>query len=415
MKLLFIINHFYPEVGAIRTEYELSRKLASMNHKITVLTTFPRKYRVPHKSILKKYKTKKFLHAESILHGKMRIIRVKSFTSPSDTISYRILELISSIISLSITSLILPGSYDAVLTAGDLEFLASIPGIVYKSIKGTCMATIVHDIHPKALIDTGVIKNKFIIRILHIIERFFYAKTDRMIVHSEGNKKLLAECGADFRKIEVVYLWADLNLVKPATITPPFRKKFKNKFIVSFAGVMHYLQGLEVVIEAAKLLREHKDIIFILVGEGPVKPLLMKRAQEYKLNNIIFMPLLPKDKYVELLQSSNVSLVTLRRGYTQPVIPSKLIEIMAAGCPVILCTPKNNDAVKIVQRAKCGIWVEAGNAKELANAILILYNNREKAREMGINGRKFAEKHFSLEIAAQKYEKILKNLINQTK
>ncbi len=413
MKLLVIANHFHPEIGAVRTEYELVRELARRGYEITVLTTFPRSHRVPDGHILAKYRTQKFFHVE-IERNALKVIRVKSFTPAREELGWRVLDLVSSITSLTVASLILNNDCDLVLTAGDIEFLASIPGIVYKSLKGKRMATILHDVHPKALVDAGLLKNALLISALELLEKFFYAKTDRIIVHSPGNKKLLAQRGASPSKVDVVYLWADLNLVKPAAHAPKIRREFEGKFIVSFAGMMQPVQGLEVIIEAARHLKRFNDILFLVAGEGAAKPQLIRRAAKYDIKNIVFLPLLPKSEYVELLQSSDVSLVTLRKGYSQPVVPSKLIEIMAAGCPVILCVPETSDAVRIVREARCGIWVPAGDAKALADAVLTLYNDRELARRMGENGRKFAEKHFSLEVAASRYERILQSLITRS-
>jgi len=411
LSILFLVNHFFPEVGAIRTEYELAKELARRGHKVTVLTTFPRKYRVPKHIDITKYKTKRFFIIEKI--GPLEIIRVKSLLSPRDVLGYRFLELFSSIVSLFIIGILKRIGYDVIICAGDIEFLASLPGILLKNIKKKPMLTILHDIHPKALIDIGLVRNKIIIFVLKVIEKFFYAHSDKLVVHSEGNKSLAIECGADPRKVEVIYLWADLNKITPASKLPPFRSKYKGKFIVSFAGVMHYPQGLDVVIEAARLLREHEKILFILVGDGPVKNELIRKCKEYNLKNVVFLPFQPKEKYIEILQSSDVSLVTLRKEYKQPVVPSKLIEIMAAGCPVILSVPESSDAVKIVKKAQCGICVPPESPKKLAEAILKLYKNRQLAKIMGLRGRKFAEENFSLKKAVDSYERVLFELISK--
>jgi len=411
LNILFIVNHFYPEVGAIRTEYELAKELAKRGHKVTVLTTFPRRYRVPSHVNLSKYKTKKFFVIEKI--DSLKIIRVKSLLSPKDALGYRFLELFSSSLTLFIAGLLKEIKYDIIICAGDIEFIASLPGVLLKSIKGKPMLTILHDIHPKALIDMGLLKNRVIIFILKIIEKFFYNIVDKLVVHSEGNKNTVIECGANPNKVHVIYLWADINLIAPAKHLPSLRVKYKDKFIVSFAGVMHYPQGLDVVIEAAKLLKEQKKILFLLVGDGPVKNTLIKKAKKYKLKNVIFMPFQPKEKYIEILQSSDVSLVTLRKEYKQPVVPSKLMEIMAAGCPVILSVPKSSDAVRIVKKAQCGIWVPPESPEKLAEAILTLFRNKRLAKSMGLKGRKFAEEYFSLERAVNDYEKILFSLTSK--
>jgi len=416
LKILFILNHFYPETGAIRTEYELSNFLAKRGNVVYVITTYPRKYRVP-EELKSKLVISKSINSFTIEKHRKNFytIRVLSFISPCDNVAYRLIELLTSLPMLALVATLCNVKYDAVVCGGDIEILVLLAGIFVKILRRRPLIAILHDISLQQLKDTQVLKNTVLIKILEIIEKFVYRMVDRIVVHSESNKKILIKRGADASKVKIVYLWADLNKIKPFDnkniLRNKWNKKWVNRFIVSFAGIMHFPQGLEVVIEAANLLKEVSDIHFLMIGEGPVKPLLLNLVKKYRLNNIDFLPLLPKDKYVEILQLSDVCLVTLRKGYTQPVIPSKLIEIMAAGSPVILSVPNNNDSIRIIEKAKCGIWVEAGNPEMLAKAILKLYRDKVKLRDLGINARKFAEKHFNLEIAAMKYEKIINDSI----
>jgi len=97
------------------------------------------------------------------------------------------------------------------------------------------------------------------------------------------------------------------------------------------------------------------------VGGGLSKPELIKRAKEYGLRNIPFWPFQLKDAYIKILKASDACLVTLKEGYNQPVVPSKIIEIMAAGKPVIAALPSTSDAVRIIKKSGAGILVEPSN------------------------------------------------------
>ena len=92
-------------------------------------------------------------------------------------------------------------------------------------------------------------------------------------------------------------------------------------------------------------------------------------------------------------------------------IPSKLLSIMAAGRPVIACLPQGGDAPKIIKEAQCGYCLEAGDVEGLSRAIIDLYKNPALRRKFGENGRRYAEKNFSLNICSQKYELVFKRIL----
>jgi len=114
----------------------------------------------------------------------------------------------------------------------------------------------------------------------------------------------------------------------------------------------------------------------------------------------------PRDRYPSVLDASDVSLVALKKNVVTPVVPSKLLSIMASGRPVIASLDLKGDAPKIIYEAGCGLAVEPGNPESLAESVLKLYSNPELCKEMGIKGRKYAVKHFSPEVCVTKYEKL---------
>ena len=89
-----------------------------------------------------------------------------------------------------------------------------------------------------------------------------------------------------------------------------------------------------------------------------------------------------------------------------PVVPSKLLSIMASGRPVVASMNLNGDTPKIIENAKCGYCVEADDVEGFSKAILKLYNNPELRDEFGMNGRKYVVEHFSRKVCIEKYERL---------
>lgn len=184
--------------------------------------------------------------------------------------------------------------------------------------------------------------------------------------------------------------------------------------MVSFAGTMGYSQDLDSVLESAALLKSYKDILFILVGDGVEKECLENKARELNLKdiNVRFFPMQPREKYPEVLNASDVSLVTLKKTVKTPVVPSKLLSIMASGRPVLAAMNFNGDAPKLIEEAECGYCVKAGSSEELAEAILKLYKNPSLRECMGSNGRHYVEKHLSRVACIRKYEQLFLEACN---
>ena len=416
--ILFILNHFYPEVGAIRTEYQLARTLGNYGDRITVVTTYPREYRMPEllcRILGDHYKRKKGLIYEKI--GRILVYRIPSYVGKSDTLSSRLLEIIFSVPLLLVAGVIasLREKPDVIITGGDIESVVTLAAYPLKFFLRKRILTILHDIHSSVLVDLGLIKEGSIThKLIKFLEILLFRIADAIVVHSPSNKTFILKKYNKPSKVHVIFLWADIKKVKP--IQDKEQCPFKNKFVIYYGGVLSYAQVPEVIIEAAKVIakRGYSDILFLIVGDGPEKPKLVEKAEKERLKNIIFKSFVPWEKHVEFLRCSDIGLVTLKKNYKQPVVPSKLIEIMSAGVVPLLSIPAHNDAKKIaVDLAKAGIWVKPEDPEALADAIISLYENKELLELLKKRARKFAEEHFSLEKNAHRYRQLILRLIEK--
>jgi len=131
-----------------------------------------------------------------------------------------------------------------------------------------------------------------------------------------------------------------------------------------------------------------------------------KPAHHSSQSNVIFIDRQPKNKIPQYYAASDVCLVTLRKTpLFKTVIPSKMFEIMAMEKPVILSV--NGESKEILEKAKAGIHVEPENVDMLKNAILNLYQNPEKAKQLGTNGRRFVKEFYNRNKLAKDYIDIL--------
>ncbi|MBU0574190.1 MAG: glycosyltransferase family 4 protein, partial [Candidatus Margulisbacteria bacterium] len=306
------------------------------------------------------------------------------------------------------------GDFDVILVYSP-PLPLGITGFFLGKVKGCPVVVNIQDLYPQTVIDLGLLKNPALIKISKMIEQFIYKNSNAVTVHSEGNHQYVLSQGSAKENTYIVHNWVDTDLIRPAQKENPFSIQYglKDKFVVSFAGVMGFAQGLNVVIEAAEILKDKKEIVFVLVGDGVKRPEIVEQARQLGLANVLFVKTVPRSDYPQILHASDVCLVTLSKSLVTPVVPGKLLSIMAAGRPVITSLPLEGDTPKIVQGSGCGISVPPEDPAALAEAVLKLYNNKELAENMGENGRKAAEELFSRTACVSRYGQIFSELITK--
>jgi glycosyltransferase involved in cell wall biosynthesis len=266
----------------------------------------------------------------------------------------------------------------------------------------------VRDLWPAFAIQLGVIRNPVLIHLSLLLEGFLYRRADRLVVNSPGFIDHLDKRGAAKSRIVLVRNGVDPAMFDPGADGSAFREKYKlgRKFVAVYAGAHGISNDLGILIEAADLLRGDSRILFILVGDGKEKPNLVLQATEKNLDNILFLPPIPKSEMAEVLAASDCGIAILKPiplyGTTYP---NKVFDYMAAGRPVVLAI----DGVirKVVEDADAGLAVPPGNAAALADAVRNLAGDSARAREMGRKGRICVEREFNREEQARLMERVL--------
>jgi colanic acid biosynthesis glycosyl transferase WcaI len=160
--------------------------------------------------------------------------------------------------------------------------------------------------------------------------------------------------------------------------------------VVLFSGTLSGKQGLMVIPEAAKRLRNRLDIVFVVCGDGVMKPEL--EAAAAGLSNIRFMPLQPSGRVSDLLAIADIHVLPQSPDAADLVLPSKLSAMLASGRPVIATCRAGTEISEIV--SQCGLVVAPENSLELADAITALADDPDTRKLLGRRARTFAEDNF---------------------
>jgi colanic acid biosynthesis glycosyl transferase WcaI len=411
LNVLIVTHNFIPDFdGAATMQFELAQHLAGAGHNVTVVASAP--YR--HPGIIEQNK----LSVDEYIEG-IHVIRPKP---PRLNGSYLVIRQINS--ELANLACIMRGMQ---VKPVDIIFLLTPPitfplwAAVIKWIRKSILMMYLQDIFPEDLVSMNLMsRSNVIFRILKVIERISYKSVDYIGVHSPKNRKYVISCGVDEKKVHVVPLWVDTAYIKKRPEISNFSKinHLENKFVVMYAGNIGMAMGAKTIPQAAKLLENEKDVQFVVVGEGSRLQEMRDEIQRLGVKNLLLLPPQPREELPEVLASSDVLLVMLKKeasdnpnGYFQAVIPHKLLSNMASGKPILLAAESDSDAANLVRISKCGFVVPPEDPEAFANEILHMKQNKNELSTWGKNGHDYAKKHFDSQRQVMRMEKLFESLL----
>jgi glycosyltransferase involved in cell wall biosynthesis len=264
----------------------------------------------------------------------------------------------------------------------------------------------VRDIWPQTLIEMGIPKWHPFIMVLGKLEKYLYEKADRII----SNLPYAYEhIGKYVSKEKVIWI---SNGVDVSHISCPKKQREKN-FIVSYTGAMGIANNLTVLVEAAELLKEQKEIFFRIIGEGAQKVYLKNIISRKKLKNITVENAVPKNRVADILCASDLLYLGLKDSplYRYGMSMNKLYDYMAAGRLIVFATNARNNPL---EEAGIGFTISPDDAQALKHAILYAYHlSQEERDEMGGKASAYVQEHYSIEVLTDKLETLLKEEVEK--
>ncbi|HLW46982.1 MAG TPA: glycosyltransferase family 4 protein [bacterium] len=397
MNVLLITPHYPPEIRSVSVLMsQLAEDLAARGHAVTVIAPRPPSH-MDEASVSAP-------PAEEERNGvRVRRVAVLPFVKvPRAVRAVTHFTLAASVVWGGLRA----GRHDAVIVYSPPLPLALAAEIVARRWAAPVVVN-VQDIYPQALIDLGLARNRVVLGVLRWLERRAYRHAAALVVHSDGNRRLLLARGIEPAKVMVVPNWVDTRGAASAGPNS-YRAELRlgDRFVVLFAGVMGYAQDMSVIVEAASLLRDDSRIVFVLAGDGVRRGEAEAVVQSRGLTNVRFLPLQPIDRYPSLVDAADCCLVTLEASVATPVVPSKIGGILAQARPIVAALPRG-DARDIVEESGGGVCVDPGDANGLARAIRELAADPAARHAMGEAGRRYADAHLSRTAATGAYAALL--------
>jgi len=401
MRISIHTMYFLPDFGSAPILInELASSLAARGHEVEVVATVPRKRPPDLRGLLYSRRrengfTVKRFWTNATPHPLGRLLAWNIYT-------------VGTLLNL------------ATLRKGDVIFLRTPPlqlgatGAWARAIRGARVLLNVQDIHPDLSIESGILKNPAAIAFAKGLEKWVYGISDRIVVISDGFKRNLLAKGVSPAKMRVIPNWVDTDFLRPLDKDNPLARRhgLADKFVVMYSGTISISSDLALgrVLEAARILEDDPEILFVIVGEGLRREAVQKKASALGVKNVLFLPFQPYADLPRLLASADVLLVPLDKEKSQMSVPSKLYNFMAAGRPILALATPDSEVASVIGGTRSGLVAQPDDPEKIAAAVRTLKRDATARADMGSAARRYVVENLAKDRILDEYERLILEL-----
>lgn len=402
MKLLIVCQYFYPEQFRVS---DVSFKLASMGHEVTVLTGLPN---YPAGSIFEGYqwdtlsKDSKSFHAQSSVFiesiNGVKVIRCKLYPRKTGKLNL-CRNYISYVFHASKAAYRLARfnylDFDKILVFQFSPVTMAIPGIILKKILKKPLLIYSFDLWPESIVSVGLPNHGPLYQALLLLSKWIYQKADRLAISSRSFEKYFKEKLKIHKPIHYLPIYAEdlFRREQDEAMSKPTLNHTGMNLV--FAGNIGEMQSMDTIIKAADLHKDNSDILhFHIVGDGSALEKSIALAKNLSLTNVTFHGRHPLEDMPKYYDMADAFLVTLKKDpFISYTLPGKIQSYMAAGKPILAAI--DGEAYETIRASGCGLCCSAEDFKGLADIITEFSKNKSNHRIMGDCAKAYYDANFS--------------------
>lgn len=401
MRILYFTSFYEPETMAASFRATENAKIwKKMGHRVNIFTGYPN---YPLGKIYDGYTPK--LMSREVLDG-IGIIRSKLIVKPNTSLFNRLQNALSyylfGLANIIINSKKIGKKYNVVLGTSGVIFNAMLAN-TFAKLHRIPFVFEIRDITYKQLQAAGKGEKSLAVRGMKWLELRLCRKAAKVVVVTHGYKKLLVKEGIPAKKIEVITNGVDIEKKSGSY-------EDSKPFVLSYFGTLGISQGIMNTFDYAGELNEMiEGFRYLIIGEGAQKDEIELKAKQIECIDV--MPGMTSEELEPFYDNTKLSVISLRKTkdfkYT---IPSKLFQIMGRGIAVLYIGPEGESA-EIIRKNKAGLTL-TGTKEEDMEKLRSFFsgdNWRDELKQMGENGQKAVEKHYSRTKLAKDYITILES------
>jgi len=282
----------------------------------------------------------------------------------------------------------------------------ALPGVWYAKKRKIPCYLYVTDLWPENVEIVAGITNKKFLNTIGVMVDYIYKRCDRIFTSSESFIQAIVDRGIDRKKLEFWPQYAE-DYYKPVNRSDANVPEIPQDgiFNILFAGNIGFAQGLDVIPEAAKILKETSTKVrFNIVGDGRFKDALKSSAKEVS-DYFNFIDKQPAKRIPEFMAVSDATLISLSKSKVFSItLPAKTQSCLACGVPIIVSA--DGEIQDVINKADAGVCSDAGDAKGLAENIKKLVTmSAEKHKNMAQNAADYYQNNFDKVTLLNKIDK----------
>lgn len=302
-----------------------------------------------------------------------------------------------------------------VIIATSPPLTTALTGWALSRLKRIPMVFEVRDLWPETAIEMGVLTNPLAIKLGYLLERKAYRWADLINTLTPAfDDTLRNKKNVPPDKLIMIPNAADLDLMEPGPKENDVRAQLglTGKRVITYVGAHGRCNGLMQIVRAAERTRDDPDLIWMLVGDGMEKPMLIEAARKKNLTNIRFVPPVPKAKIADYINASDVCCAVLRDAPVfRTVYPNKVFDYMSCRRPTVVAI--DGVARMLVEESGAGLFVQPENDEALADAARQLTADPQRCEDLGRRGREYVKANFDRYTLGRRYLEHVVNVVRK--
>ncbi len=388
MRIIYFHQHFSTPSGSTGTRsYEMARALVAAGHKVKLVCG---SYRDGNTGLKSTFKNGKRCGIVDGIH----VTELALGYSNHDNFIKRVIIFTKFAIRSIVIALREPCD---LVFATSTPLTTGIPGFFSRWLRGKRFVFEVRDLWPELPREMGVITNPVLLGLMSVLEWVNYRSAHACIGLSPGIVDGIRRHSRKELPIKMIPNGCDIKLFSKDQSAKRPPGVDNNHLMAVFTGAHGIANGLDAVLKVAEILkqRECDRIKLVFIGDGRLKPVLVKQAKEKELNNCQFLDPVPKTELVGYLRTADVGLMILANipAFYYGTSPNKFFDYLSVGLPIINNYP--GWLADMINENKCGIAVPPDDPDTFADALIYLLEHPDERDEMSKKSRKLALSDFN--------------------
>lgn len=339
----------------------------------------------------------------------VQIRRLRNTTFPKKSLLGKLMNLLTYQISL-LFYCIFSISKDQVVLVATAPPMAVVSAAIGRFFRRYRVVMTVQDLYPDVLAASGMSsESKLSYRILKSLMRRSMRACQRVITISTDMQRHLQDAYGlrDVRLIPNLFP-ETIGVVDAQVAKAP--RGWQDKLVVQYSGNFGVAHEYTTLLEAVKLLKEDKGILFQITGAGSNYGKLQAACEAEALSNIVFEGYAPADQLERHLGTADISIVIFDDTFRDVLLPSKYYGILASGRGTLLISGSENDIRRDIERENVGIVIDHGQPEILAQTLRRLKDEPQALQQMGQRARALYDARYTQATILAAYDQALREV-----